>query len=147
MVIQTTRFGPVEIDDERLIEFPAGLLGFAQSRSFALLQPDERGIFFWLQSADNPDLAFVVTDPSSWVDDFSAPLREEQAAEIGLRDPSDLQTFVIVNRRGGSLTANLQGPLVISTGTRRGLQLVLADRRWSTRQELVHLDEARAATA
>lgn len=147
MVIQTTRFGPVEVDDDRLIEFPAGLLGFASARRFALLQPDDRGIFFWLQSAENPDLAFVVSDPALWVDDFSAPLRDEQAVEIGVREPSELQTFVIVNRRGGSLTANFQGPLVISAATRRGLQLVLAERRWSTRQELVRLDEARAATA
>ncbi len=147
MVIQTTRFGPVEVDDDRFIEFPAGLLGFAQARTFALLQPDDRGVFFWLQSVDNPDLAFVVTDPALWVEDFSAPLREEQVREIGLRDLSELQTFVIVNRRGGALTANFQGPLLISAVSRRGLQLVLADRRWSTRQELVRLDDARVASA
>ncbi|MBM4113698.1 MAG: flagellar assembly protein FliW [Phycisphaerae bacterium] len=147
MVIQTTRFGPVEIDDEKLIEFPSGLLGFAQARSFALLQPDERGVFFWLQSAENPDLAFVVTDPEFWIEGFSVPLRDEQSAEIGLCDRSELQTFVIVNRRGESLTANLQGPLVISAVTRKGLQLVLAERRWSTRQELVRVDEARVASA
>lgn len=147
MQIETTRFGSVEVDERRLIEFPSGLLGFAQARRFALLQPDERGVFFWLQSVENPDLAFVVTDPALWVEGFDAPLRPEQASEIGLRDEREAQRFVIVNRRGGSLTANLQGPLVISAVTRRGLQLVLADRRWSTRHELVRMEESRVASA
>lgn len=147
MILQTTRFGAVEVDAQRLIEFPAGLLGFAHARRFALLQPDDRGVFFWLQSAENPDLAFVVTDPALWTDGFDAPLRPEQATEIGLADIADAQTFVIVNRRGGALTANLQGPLVISAVTRRGVQVVLAERRWSTRHELVRLEGARVASA
>lgn len=147
MILQTTRFGPVEVDEGRLIGFPAGLLGFSNARTFALLQPDERGVFFWLQSGENPDLAFVVTDPALWTDDFNVPLRPEQAAEIGAADPRDVQTFVIVNRRGGVLTANMQGPLVISTVTRRGVQVVLAEKRWSTRHELVRLDGAVAAGA
>jgi len=147
MILQTTRFGSVDVDEQRLIEFPAGLLGFSQARRFALLQPDERGVFFWLQSAENPDLAFVVTDPSLWSDEFAAPLRPEQSEEIGLADVADAQTFVIVNRRGGALTANMQGPLVISAVTRRGVQVVLAERRWSTRHELVRLEGAQVASA
>lgn len=147
MIVQTTRFGPVEVDESRLIEFPAGLLGFSSARRFALLQPDERGVFFWLQSAENPDLAFVVTDPALWTDDFAAPLRPEQTAEIGLSDPGEGQVFVIVNRRGSALTANMQGPLVISSVTRRGVQVVLAERRWSTRHELVRLEGAKVASA
>lgn len=147
MILQTTRFGPVEVDERRLIEFPAGLLGFSSARTFALLQPDARGIFFWLQSVDNPDLAFVVTDPALWTDGYEAPLRAEQAAEIALEDVADAQTFVIVNRRNGALTANLQGPLVVSAVSRRGVQVVLAERRWSTRHELVRMEGAQVASA
>ena len=142
MQIETTRFGPVEIDGDRRIDVPAGLLGFARFSRFALLQPDDRGVFFWLQSADSPDLAFVVTDPALWVPGYSVPLRAEQAQEIGLVNPADAQHFVIVNRRDRSLTANLQGPLVINAAARRGLQVVLADRRWSTRHELVQMEAA-----
>ncbi|MBX3354923.1 MAG: flagellar assembly protein FliW [Phycisphaeraceae bacterium] len=147
MILQTTRFGAVEVDEGRLIDFPGGLLGFANARRFALLQPDARGVFFWLQSTENPDLAFVVTDPALWADDFAAPLRPEQVSEIGLNDPSEAQTFVIVNRRGAVLTANMQGPLVISAVTRRGVQVVLAERRWSTRHELVRLEGAQVVGA
>jgi hypothetical protein len=60
MRIETTRFGPVDIDESRLIEIPAGLLGFSSYRSFSLLQPDDNGIFFWLQSVEAPDLALDI---------------------------------------------------------------------------------------
>ncbi|MEY2982286.1 MAG: Flagellar assembly factor FliW [Planctomycetota bacterium] len=145
MQIQTTRFGMVDVDESRLLEFPAGLLGFSSYKTFALLQPDENGVFFWLQSTESPDLAFVVTDPALWLPDFQANIRKEQMEELGLDEVSDAQVLVIVNKRDQSLTANLQGPLVVNSSNRRALQLVLAEKRWSTRHELVQLGEAAAA--
>ena len=145
MLVQTTRFGPVEVDESRLLEFPAGLLGFSRARRFALLQPDERGVFFWLQSTESADVAFVVTDPCLWSPDFVVTLRREQAAEIGLPEGVTPQLLVIVNRRDQGITANMQGPLVINPATRVGLQVVLADRRWTTRHELVSVSPASRA--
>jgi len=142
MLIQTTRFGAVEIDDSRMLEFPAGLLGFSSYRTFALLQPDDNGVFFWLQSTESPDLAFVVTDPALWIADFQANIRKEQMDELGMTETTDAQVLVIVNKRDQSLTANLQGPLVVNPTNRRAMQLVLAEKKWSTRHELVKLAEA-----
>jgi len=148
MIVQTTRFGMVEVDGERIIQFPSGLLGFSSFTSFVLLQPDEQGVFFWLQSTQNPDLAFVVTDPTLWIPDFHANIRREQMEELGLENLSDAQVFVIVNKRDQALTANMQGPLVINTMSRSGVQLVLAEKRWTTRYELMRLVEpARAVSA
>lgn len=145
MQIQTTRFGMVDVDESRLLEFPAGLLGFSSYRTFALLQPDDNGVFFWLQSTESADLAFVVTDPALWIPDYQANIRKEQMEELGLDGTGDAQVLVIVNKRDQSLTANLQGPLVVNSANRRALQLVLAEKRWSTRHELVQLGEAAAA--
>jgi flagellar assembly factor FliW len=144
MQIETTRFGPVEVDESRLIEIPAGLLGFSSFKTFSLLQPDENGVFFWLQSVETPDLAFVVTDPALWVPDFQATIRKEQMEELGLNETGDAQVLVIVNKREKSLTANLQGPIVINTANRRAMQLVLSEKKWSTRHELVQIGEQSA---
>ena len=108
MLVQTTRFGPVEVDESRLLEFPAGLLGFSRARRFALLQPDDRGVFFWLQSVESADVAFVVTDPCLWAPEYTVTVRREQAAEIGLPDGVAPQLLVIVNRRDHGITANMQ---------------------------------------
>lgn len=144
MNVQTTRFGTVEIDDSRVITFPAGLLGFASYKEYVLLQPDEEGVFFWLQSMDSPDLAFVVTDPSLWVEGYEATIRREQMDELGLTGPpssEDAQVFVIVNKYDQSLTANLQGPLVVNLRNQKAMQLVLAEKKWTTRHEIVKLAE------
>jgi flagellar assembly factor FliW len=139
MRVRTTRFGEVEVDAGRLLVFPHGLLGFARYRTFVLLQPDARGVFYWLQSIEDPELAFVVTEPTSWRPDYHVPLRAGELAELGLEDAGAAAAFAIVNRRDGAITANLQGPLVINPATRTGMQIVLSDRQWSTRHELVRL--------
>jgi len=142
MNVKTTRFGTVEVDDARIITFPSGLLGFSGYTRFTLLQPNDDAVFFWLQSVEAPELAFVVTDPSLWVNDYQATIRREQMAELGLNDLDEAQVFVIVNKYDRSLTANLQGPLVINVATRNGMQLVLAEKRWTTRHEIVQVDAA-----
>lgn len=143
--IETTRFGTVSVDGDRVLEFPSGLLGFAHATRWVLLQPDEEGCFYWFQSCDQEDLAFVVTDPQYWVPDFEAIIRREQLEELGANQIEDAQVFVIVNRYQNTLTANLQGPLVVGTASRRGMQLVLAEKRWTTRHVIVELEAASAA--
>ena len=62
MQVKTTRFGTIEIDESLTITFPKGILGFPTHKSFALIQPNEDDLFFWLQSIEDPALAFVVTE-------------------------------------------------------------------------------------
>ena len=139
MEVRTTRFGTLEIAPERIIKFPKGLLGFESFTQFCLLQPNDDACFYWLQSLDDPALAFVVTDPNMFVPEFAVPIREEQAESLGLAKLEDAQIFVIVNKISNKLTANMQGPLVINTKTRRGVQVVNQDRRWTTRHPLVSI--------
>jgi flagellar assembly factor FliW len=148
MDVRTTRFGVIQIAEDRVITFPKGLLGFPQARRYCLLEPGDDACFFWLQSLEEPGLAFVVTDPALFVPDFSVPIRPEQMGEMGLAKLEDAQVFVIVNKVDTQLTGNLQGPLVINTLTRSGEQMVLAEKRWTTRHPLMKVGEpARAATA
>ena len=145
MNVQTTRFGTVDVDAERVITFDTGLLGFADFKRYVLLQPDDDAVFFWLQSCDDPALAFVVTDPALWVGDYEASIRPEQMQELGLDRLEDAQVFVIVNRYDHSLTANMQGPVVVNAVKRSAMQLVLADRRWTTRHEIVQISAEQQA--
>jgi flagellar assembly factor FliW len=127
----------VEIAEDRIITIPKGLLGFSKQTRFCLLEPGQDACFFWLQSIDEADLAFVVTDPSMFVPEYSVPIRPEQMAELGLARLEDAQVFCIVNKVDDMLTGNLQGPVVINTLTRSGEQMVLAEKRWTTRHPLV----------
>ncbi len=148
MEVQTSRFGKVSIAEDRVLTFPKGLLGFQQYMKYCLLQPNEDACFFWLQSMDDPNLAFVVTDPSQFFPDYSVPVRQEQMEELHIRSIDESQVFVIVNKVGESLTGNLQGPLIVNVRERIGEQFVLAEKKWTTRHELLSLEKpVRAVSA
>lgn len=148
MLINTSRFGQVDVDESRVITFPKGLLGFPKYKQYVLLEAGEDSYFWWLQSVDLPDLAFVVTDPSLFVPTYRVPLSPEQLEQMQLGSVDEAQVFVIVNKRGNMLTGNLQGPLVIRVAQRVGEQLVLSDRRFTTRVPLVEMGaKVQAASA
>ena len=140
MTVNTTRFGEVEVDDHRIISFPEGILGFGAYSKYVLLQPDPDSFFYWLQSTESPDLAFVVTDPRLFVSSYRVPFKREQMEEMGITSIDHAEVFVIVNKNANMLTGNLQGPLVVNVAQRIGKQLVLSDRRFTTRVPLVELN-------
>jgi flagellar assembly factor FliW len=139
MEIQTTRFGTLTVDDSRVITVPKGLLGFPQHTRFALIQTGEENYFFWLQSVDEPGLAFVVTDPGIFFKDYDVPIREETWTDLQLADPQAVQLFVICNKVDEWLTGNLLGPIVVNAANRLAEQVVLTEKRWTTRQPLLKL--------
>jgi len=137
MVIETHRFGRLDVDETRLITFREGILGFADRRVFALIQTSPDPVFYWLQSVEDPTLAFLVCDPRSFVADYQVPVKRDDMEALGLRSLDDSLVLVIVNKVDGWLTGNLLGPLVIGSGSRLARQLVLSDKRYDTRQRLM----------
>ena len=147
MIIATSRFGPLEVDQDRLLNFKKGILGFPRSKQYALIQTADSSCFYWLQAVDRPELAFVVCDPVLFVPDYRVPIKVEELAEIGLKSPEGNQVFVIVNKIDDLLTGNLQGPLVVNVESRQAKQLVLSDKRYSTRHPLMRLARKEAAVS
>ena len=144
MLIETTRFGPIEVDESKIMTFKDGLLGFPKHRRYALIQTAPDPAFFWMQAVEDANLAFVVCDPLLFVPDYQVPIRKDDVAALGLRDLRDCQVLVIVNKVNGELTANLLGPLVIGAGSLQGRQLVLSDKRYGTRHPLLAAGAAQA---
>lgn len=146
MLIDTRRFGPVEIDEQRILQFPEGLLGFEHAKRYALIQTSDDPVFFWLQSLDDPALAFVVCDPRAFVPEYQVPIRQADLDALNIGDLNEAQVLVIVNKVGSELTGNLLGPLVIGARSLRGRQLVLSDRRYGTRHPLLRLEPKAAVS-
>jgi flagellar assembly factor FliW len=147
MIIKTSRFGGIEVDDQRFLNFPKGLLGFPDDREYALIQTGENSAFYWMQAVHRPELAFVVCDPRLFVPDYRVAIKADDLAQIGLVEKNGSQIFVIVNKVDEMLTGNLQGPLVINVATRIGKQLVLSDKRYSTRYPLMRLPVEQTAVS
>jgi len=138
--ISTTRFGTIDIEKEQIIHMPSGLIGFPDARKYVLLGHREGSPFFWLQSVDNEALAFVLTDPLLFKPDYEIELSPEDIKELGLREGSNsFQTLVIVNissTQPPRMTANLLGPIVISTQKRWAKQIVLYHKEYSHRHPI-----------
>ena len=159
MQIQSSRFGWLSVDDDRVITFPRGLLGFPEHTRFALLPgtapagaaaalPGSAAAdvcFLWLQSADDPALAFVVADPALFFKDYAVPVRDDTTAELRVTDAGRLQVLVICNKVGDWVTGNLLGPLVVNGDNALAAQVVLTERKWTTRQPLVRVAAAAPA--
>ena len=137
MDIETTRFGRLSVEDERIITFPDGLLGFPTYTRFALIQTGEENYFFWLQAVEEPTLAFVVTDPGIFFKEYHVPVRDETREALALEDDGCAQCFVICNKVGDWLTVNLLGPIVVNAQNRLAQQVVLTEKKWTARQPLM----------
>lgn len=144
LLIDTSRFGQLEVNRDRLIVFAEGILGFPLQHEYALVQTGEGSGFYWLQSVERRDLAFVVCDPRLFAADYQVPVKAEELESIGMSDPQSGQVFVIVNKVGDMLTGNFQGPLVVNVVSRQARQLVLSDKRYATRQPLMRIPAKQA---
>ncbi|MBN2447194.1 MAG: flagellar assembly protein FliW [Phycisphaerae bacterium] len=146
MLIETTRFGTLEVDGTKIIHFKDGILGFPEHRRYALIQTSPDPVFFWLQSVDDPSLAFIVCDPQAFVPDYQIPIRQDDLQTLEMDDVSDSQVLVIVNRVDGYLVANLLGPLVVGAQSLQARQMVLSDRKHSTRHRLMPIESPAAVS-
>jgi flagellar assembly factor FliW len=116
LTIDSSRFGPLEIASDDVIDFPSGLIGLG-GRRFALVTVEDDSSFSWLHSLDDPTLALPVTNPWHFFADYTVDLSDE-ASEPITADAADVAVFVTV-RAGEQLSdfyANLRAPILIAEG-------------------------------
>ncbi|HEX4466114.1 MAG TPA: flagellar assembly protein FliW [Solirubrobacteraceae bacterium] len=122
----SVRFGPLEIADDEVIEFPFGLIGLGGVR-YALLDRNPGTGFLWLHSIDDPALGLPVVNPLQFFSDFTLVLGPEDSERTGVTGLEGLRMFVTVRATPDPLdiTANLRAPLIIKDG--RGYQVLNQD--------------------
>ncbi|HSG99335.1 MAG TPA: flagellar assembly protein FliW [candidate division Zixibacteria bacterium] len=136
--ILTQRFGELEVPESRVISMEKPVLGFEGRREFVIVEARDTEPFAWLQSADDPDLAFLVINPSLFFPDYCIDVNRREVADIGVSEDSTLEIFVIVSvgATAEETTVNLQGPIVINTEVCKAKQLVLANSDYRVNQPL-----------
>lgn len=143
MMLQTKAYGPVEIDEKQILEFPHGLFGFEEYHQFALIDAHKKP-FFWLQSTEEARIAFILIKPSIFHEDYDPGISEEDYADIGAEGPDECLVFAIVTvPDSGPMTANLQGPLYISKKTRKGKQCISPKDEYRTKHDILEEMAAR----
>ncbi len=130
MIYTSTRFGTFDLCEDSVLTFPSGLLGFPDQRRYVLLDHDTEAPFKWLQSLEEPSLAFVVIDPSLFHPTYRVEYPRDALAEVQVEGGDDLSVAVILTIPSddpGRVTANLRGPLLMNARTRLCKQLVLSE--------------------
>ncbi len=144
MKIKTTRFGEIEIEEGKIITFPAGIPGFQNEKRYVLLPAGDDSPLIWLQSVENPALAFLAASPADFGLNYSFDLSDTIAEELEIQAPDDLLILVLLTLRREEegrdgqvkVTANLLGPLVINANKKKGRQVVLDPSKYPVQYDM-----------
>ncbi|HPI92636.1 MAG TPA: flagellar assembly protein FliW [Deltaproteobacteria bacterium] len=140
MDIDTLRFGKIKVEEEKIITFPRGILGFARNKRYILFPHSEGSPFFWLQSLEDGELAFVVMNPRLVKNDYSIDVDENVMKELDVKKEDSLEVVCIVtiprnDPRG--MTINLLGPIIINSQNRSAVQIICDKQSYSHRHPLI----------
>ncbi len=129
MEIQTRVFGDITIDDDRILYFPQGIVGFPELVQFTLLHDVDRGSdsIHWLQSIQEPAFAMPVMNPLYVAQDYDPQVEDEMLQVLGDLDPEEMLVFVTVTvpKDITQMSVNLKAPIIINAATRTAMQLIV----------------------
>ena len=132
MKAATRLFGEIEIDESKIITFEDGIIGFPDMKKFTLIFDEEkegRPSISWLQSMDEPELAFPVMDPLFVCETYNPSVEDELLKNLGTIKEDNLYVLVTVTvpQDIKELAVNLKAPIVINTDTRKASQIIVED--------------------
>ncbi|WP_409479178.1 flagellar assembly protein FliW [Pseudobdellovibrio sp. HCB154] len=138
MIINTTRFGQVNLQQDDIITFPEGLLGFQDLRNFVLLDDPNDDIFAWLQSCELPSIAFPVLEPEIFGQYYSVNLtkNELELLKIKADQKPTFMNIITIPDDPTQMTANVKAPIVINPEARIARQCVLQDNNLAIREPI-----------
>ena len=129
MEILTKAFGKITIDDEKIINFPKGIVGFPDLTEFALIHDEEKGTetIHWMQSIQEPGFAMPVMDPLLVCPEYNPEVDDELLSHLGELNQEELLVLVTVTvpKDITKMTVNLKGPIVINAAERKATQVIV----------------------
>ncbi|HHW71868.1 MAG TPA: flagellar assembly protein FliW [Firmicutes bacterium] len=133
-----TRFGTIAVEEDQIINFPRGILGFGDYHRYVLVER-ENSSFCLLQSVDEPGLSFVVIMPELVRADYEVELSDEEIELLQIGSPEDGRVFGIVTipENVAEMTVNLQAPVVINTKDKLGAQLIISGDKYHTKHNVL----------
>ena len=130
MKANTRIFGEIEIQDDKIIRFDNGIIGFPELKEFTLIfdsEKEDKTSISWLQSLNEPELAFPVMDPLTVYPDYNPSIEDELLKPLGELTPDNLFVLVTVTVPTDiqEIAVNLKAPIVINTDTKKANQLIV----------------------
>lgn len=156
MVVKTKYFGEIDLDEEKIITFPSGIMGFENYKKYTLLYDiaDDKEIFSvsWLQSLEEPEFALPVVNPHLLRSDYNPIIEDEILNNIGEAKEEDLVILISLTIPSDptKMTANLKAPFIINSDSRKGIQVIVENQEYEIKhnifEELQLLKKAKGGT-
>lgn len=129
MLIQTKHFGEIDLDENKVITFENGILGFEDFKRYTILydsETEERSPISWLQSLDEVTLALPVISPLIISPEYNPTVEDELIAPLGELTEENLVLFVTLTVPSDitKVTSNLKAPIIINSDTKKGCQII-----------------------
>jgi flagellar assembly factor FliW len=118
MRLKTTQFGELELEEENIVNFPEGLIGFEEYKKFIIISDKELDPLLWLLSIEDPEIEFPILNPKLFFASYNP---------VGISESENVVLFSIVTLKKDmtEITTNLKGPLVVDFKKREGKQVIL----------------------
>ncbi len=135
-----TRFGEIEYDPENLLHFPAGMIGFPTLHDFVVMPNKKQGPLFWIQSVEEPQIAFVLTDPTNFFLDYSVVPDESEKTSLNLGpEDNSFVLSVVTVPPDQNISINLAAPILYAPSTNRAIQVILENTEYKTKTLLPNI--------
>jgi flagellar assembly factor FliW len=138
VTVKTGRFGQLSVGNDEIIHIPHGVMGFPEQKTFCLVDPGDETLILWLQSTQDPDIAFPVLEPKIFKPDYAVRLSAAELRELKLENINQSAVFAILTipEDATQMTANLKAPLVINLQQHLARQVVLQETEYNIRHEM-----------
>lgn len=140
MRLNGTRFGTVEFEAEDMLTFEEGLIGLPALKHFVLVSTREDSPFRWLQSIEDPAMAFLIAEPGRFVANYAPEVSDRDQERLQLDAETPCLVYVTVSIPPGrpeDMTINLAAPLIINARTRTGKQIILDDEAYTIKHRVL----------
>ena len=139
MKIETEKFGTIDFEDEDIIKFEQGIIGFPELCNFIIITPEGDTPFKWLLSLDCVDITFVIVNPRLIVPDYEIQLHKSILKSINAESLENIELFSIITipENPKKMTVNLIGPIIINSKERSAKQIVLDKSSYSTKHRVI----------
>ena len=137
--METSRFGEIDVDNSRVFTFVEPIIGYEQYTKYVIVEHKANSAFKWLQSVEDPELAFPVTFPGFFGIEYEFEIPDDKAEKLELTSIESLISLNIVtipNNRPEKSTINLLAPIIINAANKTGMQMILQNSDYQVQHPL-----------
>lgn len=142
MKIDTRYFGEIEINDEKIIHFESGIMGFEEYRDFTLIydvEAERKPFFSWLQCLTEKNLAFPVVNPLNVIKDYKPVVDEEILEPLGELKDEDIVILVLatIPKDVKETSVNMKAPIIVNASNGKAIQVILEKGDYNIKHKII----------